>query len=200
MFTGIVEEIGRVRSLESPPDGTGIARLSIGATKVIDHLFKPGDSISVNGACLTVVDVHADSFSVELTPETLRRTDLGSLEPGSGVNLERPLPADGRLGGHIVQGHVDATGKLVYLKPEGEATMMGVRPPRRLMPYIVAKGFIAVDGISLTVVKKMATIFSVSVIPYTLENTVLKYRRPGDPVNLEVDIVAKYVQSLVAAR
>ena len=200
MFTGIVEEVGLVESLETPPDGTGVARLSVKATKIIDHQFKLGDSISVNGACLTVVALNADGFSVELTPETLRRTDLGAVGPGSGLNLERPLRADGRLGGHIVQGHVDATGKLGYLKPEGDSTMMGIGAPKRLMPYIVEKGFIAVDGISLTVVKKMATTFSVSVIPYTLENTVLKDRRPGDRVNLEVDILAKYVQSLVAAR
>ena len=200
MFTGIVEEVGRVKSLDISSDGAGVALLSVGAAKVIDHLFKPGDSISINGACLTVVAVHSKGFSVELTPETLRRTDLGSLEPGGGVNLERPLLADGRLGGHIVQGHIDGTGKITYLKPEGESTMMGVRAPKRLMPYIVEKGFIAVDGISLTVVKRMATSFSVSVIPYTSENTVLKDRRPGDQVNLEVDILAKYVQSLVGAR
>ena len=200
MFTGIVEEIGLVKSLVLPPDGTGVARLSVMASKVIDHTLTLGDSISMNGACLTVVELNDDGFSVELTPETLRRTDLGAVGPGSGINLERPVRTDGRLGGHIVQGHVDATGKLAYLKPEGESTMIGVRAPKKLMPYIVDKGFIAVDGISLTVVKKMATTFSVSVIPYTWENTVLKDRRPGDPVNLEVDILAKYVQSLMAAR
>ena len=196
MFTGIVEEVGQVKSLEAPSPEVGVGRLVISAAKVVDGL-KLGDSISVNGTCLTVVALDGDSFSVDLAMETLRRTDLGSLKPASGVDLERPLAATDRLGGHIVQGHVDATGRVISIRPEGDSILMGFRSPKKLMPYIVEKGFIAVDGISLTVVKKRASSFTISVIPYTLDNTILKERRVGDPVNLEVDILAKYVESLL---
>ena len=191
MFTGIVEEVGHVKSLETAP-----GRLSIVARRVLSDL-KMGDSIAVNGACLTVVALDGDSFGVDLAPETLRRTNLGSLVPGGGVDLERPLAASDRLGGHIVQGHVDASGKVASAKPEGDCVLMGFRAPKKLMHYIVEKGFVAVDGISLTVVKKRASSFTVSVIPYTLQNTVLKERRVGDSVNLEVDILAKYVETLL---
>ena len=196
MFTGIVEEVGRVETVGPGAQPSGISQLTIRATKVLDGL-QVGDSIAVNGACLTVVDLNENRFTVELSPETLRRTDLGPLKPGCGVNLERALAAMGRLGGHIVQGHVDATGKIVSTTPEGDCVIMGFRPPKRLIPYIVEKGFIAIDGTSLTVVKKGASSFTVSVIPYTLENTVLKERCVGDQVNLEVDILAKYVESLL---
>ena len=200
MFTGIIEEVGRVRYLKPLSNGVGVSRLEVKATKVRDDLLKMGDSIAVNGACLTVVALHDDGFGVDLVQETLRRTSLGSLETGHGVNLERPLLVSDRLGGHIVQGHVDARGKIISVKPDGDSTIMGFRAPKKLMPYIVEKGFIAVDGISLTVVKSMATSFTVSVIPYTLENTILKNRRLGDAVNLEVDILAKYVESLLGLR
>jgi riboflavin synthase len=190
MFTGIVEEVGRVASLVN-------SVLAIRARKVMPGL-KLGDSISVNGACLTVVAFKEDAFSVELAPETLRRTSLGSLEPGAGANLERPLGVNDRLGGHIVQGHVDATGRITSRKPESDCVIIRFNSPKRLMPYIVEKGFIAVDGISLTVVKKGASSFTVSVIPYTLENTNLKEKPVGQRVNLEVDIVAKYIESLLA--
>ncbi len=200
MFTGIIEEVGRVRYLKPLSNGVGVSRLEVKATKVRDDLLKLGDSIAVNGACLTVVALHDDGFGVDLVQETLRRTSLGSLETGHGVNLERPLLVSDRLGGHIVQGHVDARGKIISVKPDGDSTIMGFRAPKKLMPYIVEKGFIAVDGISLTVVKSMATSFTVSVIPYTLENTILKNRRLGDAVNLEVDILAKYVESLLGLR
>jgi riboflavin synthase len=196
MFTGIVEEVGQVKSLEAPSPEVGVGRLVISAAKVVDGL-KLGDSISVNGTCLTVVALDGDSFSVDLALETLRRTNLGSLEPASGVDLERPLAATDRLGGHIVQGHVDATGRVISVRPEGDSILMNFRVPKKLMPYIVEKGFIAVDGISLTVVRKRASSFTISVIPYTLDNTILKERRAGDPVNLEVDILAKYVESLL---
>ena len=195
MFTGIVEEVGHVKSLEMASE-QGTARLTILAGLVLSDL-KMGDSIAVNGACLTVVTLDGDSFGVDLAPETLRRTNLGSLGPGSGVDMERPLAVSDRLGGHIVQGHVDASGKVVSTTPEGDCVLMGFRAPKKLMHYIVEKGFVAVDGISLTVVKKRASSFTVSVIPYTLQNTVLNERRVGDSVNLEVDILAKYVETLL---
>ena len=195
MFTGIVEEIGLVEGLEASAS-EGSARLSVTATKVMDGL-KLGDSIAVNGACLTVVTLSDLGFSVDLVLETLRRTNLGSVKPSCGVDLERPLAVSDRLGGHIVQGHVDAVGKVASIRPEGDATIMGFRPPRRLMRYIVEKGFVTVDGISLTVAARRISTFTVSVIPYSLDNTVLKERQIGDPVNLEVDILAKYVENLL---
>ena len=190
MFTGIVEEIGTVTGLEGQ-------RLTISAGKVLDDV-KLGDRISVIGACLTVVDFEPSRFSVELAPETLKRTSFGSWAPGRQVNLERPLAVSDRLGGHIVQGHVDATGRITSLKPEGDCVIFRVASPKRLMPYIVEKGFVAVDGISLTVVKVGASSFSLSVIPYTLTKTNLQNQAKGGRVNLEVDIVAKYVESLLA--
>ena len=196
MFTGIVEEVGRVKFLEQPREPIGVGRLAIKVTRVLDGL-RLGDSIAVNGACLTVVALGDDNFSVDLAPETFRRTNLGSLEPGCGVNLERSLAVTDSLGGHIVQGHVDATGKVISTKAEGDCILMGFRVPKKLIPYIVEKGFVAVDGISLTVVKRRASSFTISVIPYSLDNTTLKGRHVGDPINLEVDILAKYVESLL---
>jgi riboflavin synthase len=190
MFTGIVEEVGRVASLDHH-------RLTVVGSKVLEAVRR-GDSIAVNGACLTVVSFDEGEFSVDLAPETLRRTALGNVRSGDGVNLERPLSVSDRLGGHIVQGHVDGTGRVASIKPEGDCVIFRISSPKRLMPYIVEKGFMAVDGISLTVVKKGASSFTVSVIPYTLENTNLKGKLAGDRVNLEVDIVAKYVESLMA--
>ncbi len=190
MFTGIVEEVGTVTGLEGQ-------RLTIAAGTVLEGV-KLGDSIAVNGACLTVVDFEHSSFSVELAPETLKRTSFGNWVPGRQVNLERPLAVSDRLGGHIVQGHVDATGRITSLKPEGDCVIFRVASPKRLMPYIVEKGFVAVDGISLTVVKVGGSSFTLSVIPYTLANTNLRSQAKGGRVNLEVDIVAKYVESLLA--
>ena len=190
MFTGIVEEVGTVTGLEGQ-------RLTIAASRVLEGV-KLGDSIAVNGACLTVVDFQASSFSVELAPETLKRTSFSVWIPGREVNLERPLAVSDRLGGHIVQGHVDATGRITSLKPDGDCVIFRVASPKRLMPYIVEKGFVAVDGISLTVVKVGGSSFTLSVIPYTLANTNLQGQAKGGRVNLEVDIVAKYVESLLA--
>lgn len=190
MFTGIIEEVGRVASL-------GDHRLTVLGSKVLEGV-RLGDSIAVNGACLTVVSFDEGEFSVDLAPETLRRTSLGKVQGGDGVNLERPLAVSDRLGGHIVQGHVDGTGRVASIRPDGDCVIFRVSSPKRLMPYIVEKGFMAVDGISLTVVNKGASSFTVSVIPYTLENTNLKGKVAGDRVNLEVDIVAKYVESLMA--
>ncbi len=190
MFTGIVEEVGKVARLEGQ-------KLTVEASTVLEGV-KTGDSMAVNGACLTVVDLSQDNFTAELAPETLRRTSFGVLKPGDLVNLERPLAVSDRLGGHIVQGHVDATGRITSMRPEGDCVLVRITGPRRLMPYIVEKGFIAVDGISLTVVKPGASSFTLSVIPYTLANTCLRGKSVGDRVNLEVDILAKYVESLLS--
>ncbi len=190
MFTGIVEEVGVVASLIGP-------RLTIRAHTVMEGT-NLGDSISVNGACLTVVASDEIGFSVELSPETLRRTSFENLSTGQVVNLERPLTLNGLLGGHIVQGHVDGTGRVASIKPEGDSVILRITCPKRLMPYVVDKGFITVDGISLTVVKKGTSSFTLSLIPYTLANTNLRDKVGGDRVNLEADVVAKYVESLMA--
>jgi riboflavin synthase len=190
VFTGIVEEVGQVSQLDDH-------RLSVRGSKVLVDT-KLGDSIAVNGACLTVVSFGEGEFSVDLAPETIRRTSLGNVNAGDWVNLERPLAVSDRLGGHIVQGHIDGTGRITSIRPEGDCIIIRITSPKRLMPYIVEKGFMAVDGISLTVVKRGASSFTVSVIPYTTENTNLKGKMAGDRVNLEMDIVAKYVESLMA--
>ena len=188
MFTGIVEEVGRARSVER-------GRLVIAASTVMADL-SPGDSISVSGACLTVTSRDGDSFSVDVVPETLRRTNLGSLSAGDGVNLERSVAVGGRLGGHIVQGHIDATGTIDGIEDDGDAWMVKIGAPPAVMRYVVEKGFIAVDGTSLTVVDCFDRGFTLTVIPYTLANTVMGVRRVGDRVNLEADILAKYVERL----
>jgi riboflavin synthase len=188
MFTGIVEEIGKVR-------GINRGRLNIGANKVIDGT-KPGDSISVSGACLTVTSIASNEFCVEVMPETIRRTNLGRLHYGDKVNLERAVPADGRFGGHFVQGHVDDVGKVLSLKPEEGAFIARISAPSYLMPYVVTKGFIAVDGVSLTVIDYDDFSFSVSLVDFTRKHSTLGIIRPGDVVNLEVDIMAKYVDRL----
>ncbi len=192
MFTGIVEEVGRVKA-------AGDGRLTVAASTVMDDLRVAG-SINVNGACLTVTDRDETSFSVDVVPETLRRTNLGSLGPGDGVNLERPVPAGGRLDGHVVQGHVDGTGVVDSVESEGPALMMRFAAPPEVMRYVVPKGFVAVDGTSLTVVDCDDSAFTVTVIPYTKDNTVLGVRAAGDVVNLETDVLAKYVERLTATR
>jgi len=188
MFTGIVEEVGKVRAARP-------GQLTVTAQKVLEDT-KLGDSIAVNGVCLTVTEVSPDSFSVDVMPETLRRTNLGTLRPGDGVNLERPLAVGGRFGGHFVQGHVDGVGRVLSVTPEKEALLLKFEATQEIMRYIVEKGFIAVDGVSLTVVECNSTSFTVSLVTFTLENTNLGDRRPGDRVNLEVDIIAKYVARL----
>ncbi len=189
MFTGIVEEVGVVAKISE--NG-----MTVRASKVTGDL-KPGDSIAVNGACLTAVGFTGNEFSVDLSPETMRRTALGDLSEGSLVNLERALLVSDRMGGHIVQGHVDGTGRVMSTKPEGESVIFRIRVPKRLSRYIVEKGFVAVDGISLTVVKRGASSFTLAVIPYTSNNTNLAALSVGDRVNLEADILAKYVESLL---
>ena len=192
MFTGIVEEIGTINSLVNNV-------LTIQAEKVLADI-KLGDSISVNGTCLTVVNFTESKFSVDLTPETLRRTAFGNLNPDDTVNLERALAANDRFGGHMVQGHVDATGRVISIRNEGDSSIFRISNPKRLKPYLVEKGFIAVDGISLTIVKIFTSSFTLSVIPYTRMNTNLRDQTIGGKVNLEVDILAKYVENLMAQR
>ena len=189
MFTGIVEEVGVVAKI------SGNA-MTVRASKVLEDV-KLGDSIAVNGACLTAVDFSRSEFSVDLSPETMRRTSLGQFSVGGPVNLERALLASDRMGGHIVQGHVDGTGRVMSIKADGDSIIFRIRVPKRLNRYIVEKGFVAVDGISLTVVKRGASSFTLAVIPYTLENTNLSAVSVGDRVNLETDILAKYVESLL---
>jgi len=188
MFTGIVEEIGMVKDLSHD-------RIAITATKVLEET-KIGDSISINGVCLTLTQISSDGFSVDLMPETLRLTNLGKLHYGDPVNLERAVLVGGRVGGHYVQGHVDDTGKILSVKPEVEAMLVKISAPTRLLRYIVNKGFIAVDGVSLTVINPDAFSFTVSLVAFTREQTILGTRRPGDVVNLEVDVLAKYVERL----
>ena len=189
MFTGIVEEIGRVQSVSS-------GGLVISVSRELADL-RVSDSISVNGACLTVTSRDEDSFSVDVVPETLRRTNLGALRSGDPVDLERSLAVDGRFGGHVVQGHVDATGAIESVAQEGEALLLRFRAPPSIMRYVVEKGFIAVDGVSLTVVDCDDRSFSVTVIPFTRDNTILGSKAAGDAVNLEADIMAKYVERLL---
>ena len=191
MFTGIVEETGTIRK-------AGRSSLEIEAHQSLQNT-QVGDSISVDGACLTVTTLGEDSFVVDLTPETLRRTNLGLLEERDMVNLERALRPDQRMGGHFVQGHVDGTGKLVSLTEEGESTIVEIEAPHHILRYVVEKGFIAMDGISFTVTHVNSGSFKVSLIPYTRENTNMGQRRVGDLVNLEVDIIGKYVERLLEA-
>jgi riboflavin synthase len=187
MFTGIVEEVGRVVS--------AAGKLTVAADGVLLGM-QQGYSMAVNGVCLTVTAFNDKSFSADVMPETLDKTNLGLLRPGDGVNLERPLAANGRLGGHLVQGHIDDRGRVSSVSRSGEARLLSFETPTRLMPYIVEKGFIAVDGVSLTVVSRDDNSFQVSIVGYTRENTTLGNRGVGDMVNLEVDIIAKYVEQL----
>ena len=185
MFTGIVQEIGTIASL--PTGG-----LVINAGKILEGV-ELGASMAVNGVCQTIIDFNQTSFTVDVMPETLKRTNLGSLKIGDRVNLERPLGLGEEIGGHLVQGHIDDTGEVVSIANEGDAVIMRFKAPDDLMPYIVTKGFIAVDGTSLTVVDKDNTSFSVSIVGFTRDNTILAERRIGDKVNLEADIIGKYV-------
>jgi riboflavin synthase len=193
MFTGIVEEIGTVRALDERDGGI---HLELAAETVLGDL-RLGDSICVNGVCLTVTARGADSFTVGLSPETLRRSDLGDLAPGDGVNLERALAVGGRMGGHYVQGHVDGVGEIAAVRPEGDSLWMTFTAPTELLRYLVVKGFVAVDGISLTITERREDTFSVALVAYTQTAVTLARKRTGNRVNLEVDVVAKYVESLV---
>ena len=189
MFTGIIEEVGTVK--EAGPKG-----LAITAHKVLQgtHI---GDSIAVNGACLTVIRLDDDAFAVSVMPETVRRTNLGALTAGDRVNLERALALGDRLGGHLVQGHVEAVGDIASITPEADALLVRYNAPPLIMRYVVTKGFITVDGASLTVVERNESSFLVSLVPFTQDNTNLSSHQPGDQVNLESDILAKYVEQLL---
>lgn len=186
MFTGLIEEQGRV--LTPPRNG----KLSLAASKVTEGLAL-GDSIAVNGVCLTVSAFSGQRFTADVMPETLHRSNLGELRTGSLVNLERALPATGRFGGHFVSGHIDGVGSLLSVRPEGNALIFSIRAAPELLRSIVEKGSVAIDGISLTVVEVTETLFSVSVIPHTAAVTTLAGKRPGDRLNLETDMIGKYV-------
>ncbi len=195
MFTGIVEEIGRMKHVAA--SGPTL-QLTIEAAKILSDV-KLGDSISVNGVCLTVVAFTGNSFTADVMPETYRMTNLSKLKPGGRVNLERAMLAGGRYGGHIVQGHIDGTGLIRKRVNEHNAVVFTIEPeePAQLR-YIVGRGSIAIDGISLTVVTADASVFTVSIIPHTLAETVLADKQPGDTVNLESDILGRYIERLLA--
>ncbi|NUM53001.1 MAG: riboflavin synthase [Candidatus Hydrogenedentes bacterium] len=185
MFTGIIEEVGAV----SRRSGSDITILA----KSVLEGAREGDSIAVNGTCLTVVSFNAESFVVQVSPETYKRTTLGNLKPGDAVNLERALAAGMRMGGHFVQGHVDGVGRVRSVKPQGEFSLWRFQAPTEVARYLVQKGSIAIDGISLTVVDPVGDEFDVAVIPATLQKTTLSSKRPGDPVNMEADMLAKHI-------
>lgn len=193
MFTGIIEEIGTVRRIER---GAAGARLTIDAKTVLEDT-KIGDSIATNGVCLTVISMTANSFSADVMAESLRRSGLGQLQSGSRVNLERAMAANGRFGGHIVSGHIDGTGTIASQKREDNAVWVTVHTPATLLRYIVEKGSIAIDGVSLTVAAVDETGFSVSIIPHTGAETILLGKKPGETVNLECDVISKYVEKLL---
>ncbi|MCX6002918.1 MAG: riboflavin synthase [Chloroflexi bacterium] len=188
MFTGIAEEMGKVCLIQP-------GKLMVNATMVLQGIDL-GNSIAVNGVCLTVTSFNPSFFSVDVMPETLRRTNLGLLKVGDEVNLERPMVMGGRLGGHLVQGHIDDTGRVIAIKHENEAILMRFEVPHQLMRYVAVEGFIAADGVSLTVVETGENSLAVSLVGYTQRHTALGKRKIGDVINLEVDIIAKYVEAL----
>jgi riboflavin synthase len=196
MFTGIVEEIGAVESLTREGDA---ATLRVSCQVVLDGT-QVGDSISVSGCCVTVTALGAAAFTADLMGETLDRTALGGLDAGASVNLERALPAGGRIGGHVVQGHVDGVGRVIAVDDRGSWTSMRVSLPRPIAPYVAEKGSIAIDGVSLTVTAVDTDAFEVGLIPHTLAVTTLGRAGVGDPVNLEADVIAKYVERLFTYR
>jgi riboflavin synthase len=196
VFTGIVEELGEITAVENLPDAS---RFRLRGPVVTDGA-KHGDSIAVNGVCLTVVEHEGEEFTADVMAETLNRSSLGALAVGSRVNLERPTAVGARLGGHIVQGHVDGTGEIVEREPSENWEIVKVSLPAGLSRYVVEKGSITVDGVSLTVVDAGPDFFTISLIPTTLALTTLGIKQPGDPVNLEVDVIAKYVERLLGDR
>ncbi len=193
MFTGLVAELGTVQRLAR--QGSSY-HLTVGAKKVLDNL-KIGDSVAVNGACLTVVRMDEGGFTADVMPETVRLTNIGSLQPGSKVNLERTLRLCDGLDGHIVSGHVEGLGTISEQRPEGIAVVVTIATPPELLKYIIKKGSIAIDGISLTVTEVTDTSFSVSLIPHTAKETTLGFKKVGDSVNLETDILGKYVERML---
>ena len=193
MFTGIIEELGSVRSIEERGEN---ARLVISA-HVVTEGTNHGDSISVNGVCLTALDIAPDSFAADVSKETLQRSTLGSLKPGAPVNLERAVTPATRLGGHIVQGHVDARGQFVGVEDHGESWTVRIAYPKEIARYLVFKGSVAVEGISLTIAGLTDEFFEIAIIPKTWEVTNLSHLKPGDNVNIEVDILGKYIEKLL---
>jgi riboflavin synthase len=195
MFTGIIEEVGRVTNIGHENDNR---RLRVSASNLVKEL-KKGDSIAVSGVCLTAVEITPNSFGADLAEETWNRTSFSRIKPGALVNLELPMRADGRFGGHIVQGHVDGTGKFVALEeiPGADNYWLRVEIPPELARYVIFKGSLSIEGISLTVAKVEETEATVAIIPHTTEMTNLKSLRHGDPVNLEVDMIAKYVERMM---
>ena len=196
MFTGIIEEIGSVKRVSV---GGKSGSIEIAAKKVLDGT-KVGDSIAVNGVCLTVTSLGSSSFTADVMAETLRRSSLGSLSLGNGVNLERAMAADGRFGGHLVSGHIDGTGTISKMQKEENAVWVYIQANSEILNLIVEKGSIAIDGISLTVAGVSDSEFSVSVIPHTAKETTLLSKKAGDTVNLENDIIGKYVKKLLGGR
>ncbi len=194
MFTGLVEEMGSLQARESYRGGV---KLLLSAGQDLLKGLKVGDSVAVNGVCLTVTEVGGQWFSAVVMPETLRKSNLGTALPGEPLNLERALPLGGRLGGHLVSGHIDATGTLLQRYPEGNALILRFRLPAELMKYLIPKGSIAVDGVSLTIAGLEREGFSVSLIPLTAEQTTLGQRKIGAAVNIEVDLIGKYVDKLL---
>lgn len=195
MFTGIIEELGRVRNVEQRGEN---ARIVIEAHLVIEDT-KHGDSISVNGVCLTALDIKSDSFAADVSKETLDRSTLGTLKVGAPVNLERAVTPTTRLGGHIVQGHVDGRGEFISVEDHGESWTFRFAYPKELARYLVYKGSVSVEGISLTIAALTDEYFEVAIIPKTMAVTNFSQLKPGDHVNLEVDVVAKYIESIMKA-
>jgi riboflavin synthase len=192
MFTGLIEATGTIERVDIRESGTA---LSVAIPP--DITLAPGDSIAVNGVCLTVTLPTADAFSVDVSPETLRVTTLGTMAVGRPVNLERPLRADARLGGHFVLGHVDGVGRIRALRKDGASYWFEIEAPAAVAKYLIEKGSIAVDGISLTVARLEGRVFGVQIVPYTWQHTALAFAKPGDPVNLEADVLGKYVARLM---
>lgn len=193
MFTGIIEEIGTINAIKK---GAKSAVLTVQADKIFEDL-KIGDSVSTNGVCLTVTSIADKTYTADVMNETLQRSGLGNLRTGSHVNLERAMPADGRFGGHIVSGHIDGMGKIIHIKKDDNAIWYTILCPAEIMKYIVEKGSITIDGISLTVADVERDNFSVSIIPHTAAETTLSERKVGDMVNLENDVIGKYVEKFM---
>lgn len=194
MFTGIIEEVGEVKSLKI---GSESSKLTIKAHKVLEKTLI-GDSIATNGVCLTVTNINGNSFEADVMEETFRRSNLGNLKVGSKVNLERALTLEKRLGGHIVSGHIDGCGKVLSLIKEKNAVWVTISAGKKILKYIIEKGSIAIDGISLTVAYVDEEVFKVSIIPHTGEKTTLLTKKSGESVNLECDMIGKYVEKLLA--